>query len=62
MGVNNWWGAASSGAAAVSWVKRDGKGIPGKGSIMGKGPGAAGIGVCSRNCRRRGRRQGGGQT
>lgn len=59
MGVNNWLGGASSGAAAVSWVKRDGKGIPGKGSIMCKGPGAAGIGVCSRNCRRRrGRRPG----
>ena len=57
-GVNRGWGGMWSGKAAVSWVKREGQSISGKGSIMCKGPGAAGHRVRSQNCKRRGRRPG----
>lgn len=48
-------GGMQSGWAAVSWLKRDGKSIPGEGSIVCKGPGVAGSRMCSTNCKRRGR-------
>lgn len=51
--MDGWWGGLRSARAGVSQAERDVKSVSGKGNAVCKGPGAAGIMVCPRSCKKR---------